>query len=228
MAAATLAPMRSRAETTDQALLLRRIPFRESSLVLHLLTRDHGRIALLARGARRPSSRMRPHLTLLAPLSLRWVEARCSGMGTLTAVARGRELLPPSHHLAGLELLALAARLFHEGDGHGFAECHRSLALLGGFVLPEAGWIAAALELLHRAGWIDTLDRCWRCGSPADRLFWSAGGCRCGTCLAGARGREIGQELRRPLAAREFRWDDATLAQGREIVRTLVRRLVEG
>ena len=40
----------------DNALLLRRFPYGESSLVVHALTRAHGRVALLARGAYRPKS----------------------------------------------------------------------------------------------------------------------------------------------------------------------------
>ena len=41
----------------DHAVLLRRHPYGESSLVVHVLTREHGRVALLAKGAYRPTSR---------------------------------------------------------------------------------------------------------------------------------------------------------------------------
>ena len=41
----------------DRALLLKRYPFSESSLVAHLCTREHGRVHVLAKGAYRPTSR---------------------------------------------------------------------------------------------------------------------------------------------------------------------------
>ena len=46
-------PRPSRSPTqTDRALCLRRFPYGESSLVAHFMTREHGRVALLAKGAK--------------------------------------------------------------------------------------------------------------------------------------------------------------------------------
>ncbi|HKI61379.1 MAG TPA: recombination protein O N-terminal domain-containing protein, partial [Mariprofundaceae bacterium] len=50
------------AELNDAALLLRRIPYSETSLVCHFLTENHGRIVLMARGARRAKSAFRASL----------------------------------------------------------------------------------------------------------------------------------------------------------------------
>ncbi|MEY4155370.1 MAG: putative repair protein, partial [Pseudomonadota bacterium] len=50
--------------------MLHRYPWSESSLVLEVFTRHHGRIALMARGARRPTSNFRPVLLPLQPLRL--------------------------------------------------------------------------------------------------------------------------------------------------------------
>ncbi len=50
-----------------QTLVLRRIPFRESSWVLHAFTREGGRTALMARGARRSGS---PLAGTVEPLDL--------------------------------------------------------------------------------------------------------------------------------------------------------------
>ena len=44
----------------------------ESSLILEAFTRSFGRIALLAKGARRPSSNFRPVLLPMQPLLLTW------------------------------------------------------------------------------------------------------------------------------------------------------------
>ena len=56
----------------DRALLLKRYPFSESSLVVHLCTRDHGRIHLLAKGAYRPTSRYFAVLDFLDTLEIEW------------------------------------------------------------------------------------------------------------------------------------------------------------
>jgi DNA repair protein RecO (recombination protein O) len=57
------------------AFLLHGRPFSESSLVLDVFARDHGRLALLARGARRPRSALRGVLLGFQPLELGWFGA---------------------------------------------------------------------------------------------------------------------------------------------------------
>lgn len=64
--------------------ILHRRPWRESSVIVDGLTRDHGRISLVARGARRPASALRgltePFRPLLVSFSLR------GEMGSLTGL----------------------------------------------------------------------------------------------------------------------------------------------
>lgn len=50
--------------------MLHRYDWSESSLILEVLTRHHGRIALVAKGAKRPTSAFRPVLLPLQPLHL--------------------------------------------------------------------------------------------------------------------------------------------------------------
>ena len=57
-------------------------PFRDSSQILDILTRDHGRIAVVARGSRGARSRLAGLLRPFVPLRVSWV-AR-SDLGTLT------------------------------------------------------------------------------------------------------------------------------------------------
>ncbi|HXH64131.1 MAG TPA: DNA repair protein RecO, partial [Mariprofundaceae bacterium] len=116
-------------EIRDRALLLRRIPYGDSSLVIHLLTEHHGVLSLMARGARRAKSPLRAALEPLYALSVAWRAGR-TGMGTLTDIERHEPLLPPALAGAGLQLVALAAALYREGDPHGFVELHRGLHLL--------------------------------------------------------------------------------------------------
>lgn len=54
------------------AYVLHAQPYRETSLLLDVLTRDHGRVVLVARGARRPKAELRGLLLPLQPLSLSW------------------------------------------------------------------------------------------------------------------------------------------------------------
>lgn len=46
--------------------------YKESSLIVDVLSRDYGRIALVAKGAKRPQSRLRGVLQTFQPLALNW------------------------------------------------------------------------------------------------------------------------------------------------------------
>jgi DNA repair protein RecO (recombination protein O) len=54
----------------EPAYVLHRYDWSESSLILEVFTRQHGRVALVARGAKKPSSSFRPILLPLQPLHL--------------------------------------------------------------------------------------------------------------------------------------------------------------
>lgn len=65
--------MAERARRDGQpAYLLHTHPYRETSLVAEIYTRDTGRVALIARGARRPRSALRGVLMAFQPLLLAW------------------------------------------------------------------------------------------------------------------------------------------------------------
>lgn len=64
------------------AYILHHRPFRDSSQILDIVTRDHGKIAVVARGSRGGKSRLRGVLRPFLPLRVSWV-AR-SDLGTLT------------------------------------------------------------------------------------------------------------------------------------------------
>jgi len=54
------------------AFVLHSYPFRETSLLLETFSRNHGRLAVVARGARRPRSALRGLLMNFQPLRLSW------------------------------------------------------------------------------------------------------------------------------------------------------------
>ena len=56
----------------QQAFILHSYPFRETSLILEVFSREHGRLPLVARGARRPRSVLRGLLMGFQPLELSW------------------------------------------------------------------------------------------------------------------------------------------------------------
>ncbi len=56
----------------EPGFVLHTYPFRETSLVVEVFTRHHGRMALVARGARRPRSALRGQVQPFTPLLLSW------------------------------------------------------------------------------------------------------------------------------------------------------------
>jgi len=184
------------AENRDEALLLRRIAYSDTSLICHFLTARHGRISLMARGARRPKSTFRATLEPLHDLHISWRPGR-SGMGTLIDIQRGNSLLDPSLSLHGLELLAIASRLFQEGDPHGFAESKAALALLGKRGQLQ-GLLAAVWYLLDIAGWLGDLSHCWQCGQMAEQgMHWQHASLLCDAC---GNGMTVSAGLRKSIA----------------------------
>ncbi len=55
--------------------LLHSAPWRETSLIVQTFTRNCGNVALVAKGAKRPYSVLRPVLTAFQPMSLSWTGA---------------------------------------------------------------------------------------------------------------------------------------------------------
>lgn len=101
------------------AYLLHTYPFSETSLILEVFTRDHGRLALLARGARRPRSALRGVLTSFQPLELGWF-----GGGEVKTLAKaewlgGIPFLNGAGLLLGYYLNELLLKLLPREDAHG-------------------------------------------------------------------------------------------------------------
>jgi DNA repair protein RecO (recombination protein O) len=92
MSSASVAAEAQRRVADQPAFVLHSYPYRETSLIIDVLTRDHGRVALVAKGAKRPHSALRGVLQTFQPLSLRW-----SGRGevrTLTGAEWVGGMLP--------------------------------------------------------------------------------------------------------------------------------------
>ena len=66
--------MKTLRERRDEqaAFVLHTYPYRETSVIVETLTEEHGRVALVARGAKRPRSELRGVLQAFQPLTLSW------------------------------------------------------------------------------------------------------------------------------------------------------------
>lgn len=98
--------------------VLHRYGYRESSMVVEVFTRDYGRVALIAKGAKRPHSRLRGVLQTFQPLSLSW--SGKAELRTLTAAewVGGMVPLDSSALLYGFYLNELLIRLLAREDPH--------------------------------------------------------------------------------------------------------------
>jgi DNA repair protein RecO (recombination protein O) len=98
--------------------VLHTTPYRESSVVVEVFTRDHGRVALVARGARRPASALRGLIQPFTPLLLSWFGK--AELKTLHAAEWQGGLAPPQGRalMCGFYLNELLLRLLARGDAH--------------------------------------------------------------------------------------------------------------
>ncbi len=100
------------------AFVLHTYPFRETSLIVEVFSRDHGRVALLARGARRPRSALRGLLLAFQPLELAW-----AGKGEVQTLMKaewqgGQPLLTGRALFCGYYLNELLMHLLPREDAH--------------------------------------------------------------------------------------------------------------
>ena len=98
--------------------VLHSYPYRETSLIVEVFSRDHGRIGLVAKGARRPMSQLRGVLMAFQPLLIDW-----SGGGEMKTLVRaewqgGQPLLGGQALLCAYYLNELLMRLLPREDPH--------------------------------------------------------------------------------------------------------------
>lgn len=103
---------------SQPGFVLHSYPYKETSLIVDVLTRDHGRIALVAKGAKRPHSTLRGVLQTFQPLSISW--SGKSEVRTLISAEWIGGLLPleKSALLCGFYLNELLVKLLARDDAH--------------------------------------------------------------------------------------------------------------
>lgn len=130
-APSTLPRERPALREAEPGYVLHSYPFKETSLVVEVFTRDLGRIGLVAKGARRPRSALRGTLMAFQPLLLSW-----SGKSELRILHRA-EWAAGYPQLSGLALVCgfylneLVLKLTQRDDPHEATYDGYELALSG-------------------------------------------------------------------------------------------------
>jgi len=109
--------MKRRADN-EAGFVLHTYPYKETSLIVEAFTRRFGRVAMLARGARRPRSSVRGVLLAFHPLRFAW--SASAELGTLISAEWGGALHPLAGRglMCGFYLNELLLRLLPREDAH--------------------------------------------------------------------------------------------------------------
>ena len=144
------------------AFVLHTQPWRETSLIVELFSREHGRLPLVAKGARRPTSAFRGLLMGFQPLLADW-----SGGGEVRTLARlewqgGVPLLAGRALLSGYYLNELLIGLMPREDAHPelFDDYRAALLELAAGKPIESALRRFEFALLRAMGYMPDLGRC--------------------------------------------------------------------
>lgn len=153
--------MSEQRKVSGEGFILHSYPYRETSMLIDVFSRGHGRLSMVARGAKRPRSSLRGVLLSFQPLLLAWY-----GRGEVRTLARaewigGLPLLRGEALLCGFYLNELLLRLLPKEDPHEelFEQYRKALERLA--VAAPSAPILRAFEkvLLKELGYALTLDR---------------------------------------------------------------------
>lgn len=229
------------AEQTD-AIVLRSQLWSETSCIATLFTRDHGKQAVLAKGAWRPRSPFEGALDLLSICRVVFIPKSGEALGLLTeAKLTSRFRIGRSDLLrlyCGYYVAELLDRFTEKGenDPEMYDLAIATLAGLGDLGCePRAVILRFELQLLRLLGHAPTLDRCAQCGielSLDESVVFApmVGGIVCRNCRSG-----LTPLIQLPMAARlellrfsEPQWAtisvDSISTQGRPAMRGIVGR----
>ena len=162
-------PLRERRDV-ERAFVLHTYPYRETSVIVEALAANYGRVAMVARGARRPRSELRGVLQGFQPLTLSW-----AGSGELKTLIRaewqgGLPLVGGSALLCGFYLNELLLKLLPREDPHPklFREYEETLTRLATGAEQAPVLRGFELKLLAELGYALSLTRDADTGAPVD------------------------------------------------------------
>jgi len=213
----------------EPAFVLHAMPWRETSLIVDLLTRDHGRIACVAKGAKRPRSALRGVLLSFQPLSIGFSGRQ--ELRTLTAAHWLGGMGSPQGDglLCAFYLNELLVRLLPRDDPHpalfdAYAQAVLALSFEGP---PEACLRRFEWRLLREIGYAMDLERDADQQPVRPELRYSMLPGRGFLATDSGEAAEFCGHTLLDMAAE--RYDSArTLAEAKRLTRTLLARHLDG
>jgi DNA repair protein RecO (recombination protein O) len=207
--------------------VLHTYPFKETSLVVELFTRDFGRVAAVAKGARRPRSAMRGMLQSFQPLLGAWSgKVELKNLHSLEW-GEGLLLLQGEALICGFYLNELLLRLLPREDEHAalfdfYGETLRVLAK-GGELAPTLRRFE--LKMLQEMGYAVPLEQDeTETAVSAERVYFyvaERGACRSGRLDDQQNGVQLSGKTLLDMAKDEYT-DSVTLQQSKQLMRHLL------
>jgi len=211
------------------AVVTRVIEFSETSCVVTLFSRDHGKISGLAKGARRHKSPFEAALDLLAVCRIVFIHKSSDALDLLTEAKLERRFRSGQRDLtrlyAGYYVAELLNQLTHEDDPHPdlFEAADRTLAALDDALPIAQAVLGFEMTILRELGHMPSLAACAECAAPLESAARQAfglldGGLLCRRCKSGkpkivsVRGEVI--ELLQRFAANSDDWLRTELPRG--------------
>jgi DNA repair protein RecO (recombination protein O) len=217
----------------DSGFILHSYPYSETSLLLESFTREHGRVPLIAKGAKRPHSAWRGVLRAFQPLSLSW-----SGSGDVKTLSAaewqpGLPQLEGGAIACGFYLNELILKLIAREDPHpglfdgyrhaldGLAAGADQASCLRRFELRLLRELGYGLSLTHEAGSAKALDPASRYHYVFERgpMPYSAGG-------ASARYPEVSGETLLAMAGEHFE-QLSVRSEAKALIRALLNQILD-
>lgn len=154
----------------EPAFILHSRDYSESSLLLEVFAARHGRLGILAKGARRPKSPWRGVLKPFQPLLLSWSGRAELAILTGAETERGTDGLTGPALFCGFYLNELLVRLLHRHDAHEalYGAYRQALSSLGRGEDPETVLRIFEKHLLRELGYGLVLDHDIDSQAPLD------------------------------------------------------------
>jgi DNA repair protein RecO (recombination protein O) len=180
---------------TDDGIVLRRVDYGEADRVLTVLTREHGKLGVIARGVRRAGSRLGARTDLFETSRMHLA----SGRGALLVLAQAERSSPgpprlvqePRRAACAAVMAELTDRVLEEGhpDTGTFDLVGDALAEVADPARdPRAALVRFSRQMIGRLGYAPQLHDCAACGRALPELpaaFSAAlGGLLCADCRA--------------------------------------------
>ncbi len=159
------APASGRATSPLLAYVLHRYDWSETSLIVELFTRAQGRVVVAAKGAKRPTSQLRPVLLPFQPLHAQLGKTPADAQAEVHLLRSaewvgGQPLLGAAAMFPGFYLNELLLKLLARHDPHPrlFDAYAETLVALAGGPDEAAALRAFELTLLRELGWLPELS----------------------------------------------------------------------